>query len=115
MNGPHQIEETHCMQCDREHNEAITVLQAHITRLYDAIKWALGYYNFRKRKAGEGAYWWRRELRSLSGFDETPAQSLAARDAAIWNEAADYLESECQDQNRGGCIKKLRLKAKEPS
>lgn len=32
-------------------------------RLRGAIVWALGYTDFRAREEGEGAYWWRPELR----------------------------------------------------
>lgn len=32
-------------------------------RLARAIVWALGYTDFRAREQGEGAYWWRTELR----------------------------------------------------
>lgn len=38
-------------------------------RLKDSIKWVLGYSDFRARKEGEGAYWWRKELRERSGID----------------------------------------------
>lgn len=33
-----------------------------LKRYRSAVKWALGYTNFRPRAEGEGAYWWRREL-----------------------------------------------------
>jgi hypothetical protein len=42
-------------------------------RLKSAIRWALGYGNFKKpfrqrdEYAGEGAYWWRKELRRRAG------------------------------------------------
>lgn len=39
-------------------------------RLRDAIVWALGYTDFRGREPGEGAYWWRKELRARTGFEE---------------------------------------------
>lgn len=35
-------------------------------RMAAAIIWALGYTNFRERREGEGAYYWRKELRLLS-------------------------------------------------
>ena len=38
-------------------------LDAERDRLARAIVWALGYTDFRAREQGEGAYWWRTELR----------------------------------------------------
>lgn len=32
-------------------------------QIIEIFKWLLGYYNFPERKEGDGAYWWRRELR----------------------------------------------------
>jgi hypothetical protein len=29
----------------------------------DIFEWLLGYTDFRQREQGEGAYWWRKELR----------------------------------------------------
>lgn len=39
------------------------VLRDERDRLARAIVWALGYTDFRAREQGEGAYWWRTELR----------------------------------------------------
>ena len=39
-----------------------------IERLRAGITWALGYTDFRPRKPGEGAYWWRKELRERAGL-----------------------------------------------
>jgi len=39
-----------------------------IARLESAIEWALGYTDFAPRAEGQGAYWWRKELRDRSGF-----------------------------------------------
>lgn len=33
-----------------------------------AIRWALGYEDFPERKPGQGAYWWRTELRDRAEF-----------------------------------------------
>jgi hypothetical protein len=30
----------------------------------DIFEWLLGYTDFRQREQGEGAYWWRKELRN---------------------------------------------------
>lgn len=38
-----------------------------IKRLRAAIRWALGYTNFRARKDTEGPYWWRSQLRKMAG------------------------------------------------
>jgi hypothetical protein len=32
-------------------------------RIIEVFKWLLGYYDFPERKGGDGAYWWRKELR----------------------------------------------------
>jgi hypothetical protein len=45
-------------------------LEAQVSRLSDAIYWALGYSDFRPREEGEGAFWWRKELRERSGLFE---------------------------------------------
>jgi hypothetical protein len=45
---------------------------ADLARLQDAITWAMGAHptdEFRPREPGEGAYWWRKELRERA----TPA------------------------------------------
>lgn len=39
-----------------------------IARMHGAIEWALGYTDFAPRAEGQGAYWWRKELRARSGF-----------------------------------------------
>jgi len=38
--------------------------QAQLKRLGDIIVWALGYTDFAERKDGQGAYWWRTEMRA---------------------------------------------------
>ena len=38
-------------------------------RLESAIRWALGETDFRARKQGEGAYWWRKELRARAAME----------------------------------------------
>lgn len=43
-----------------------------INDLEDAIHWALGETDFRPREDGEGAYWWRKELRERSRIAYTP-------------------------------------------
>lgn len=43
-------------------------LRAENERLKRAIHWALGYTDFEARLPGEGAYWWRKHLRELSGL-----------------------------------------------
>ncbi len=51
-------------------------------RLRLAIRWALGYEqhdgtDFRERQPGEGAYWWRKELRTRTGLsDEDIAKEI---------------------------------------
>lgn len=55
---------------------ALRSVDAEIKRLKEAIVWALGYTDFRERQNGEGAYWWRKELREKSGM--THADCLAA-------------------------------------
>lgn len=45
----------------------------------EAVVWALGYTDFRAREAGEGAYWWRTELRKRSGLTEEQIQQALAR------------------------------------
>jgi len=39
-----------------------------IKQLKNAIRWALGYTNFRARQEGEGQYWWRKELGERAGM-----------------------------------------------
>lgn len=41
-----------------------------LERLEEAIEWALGYTSFRPRENGEGAYWWRAELRKRAGISD---------------------------------------------
>jgi hypothetical protein len=41
-------------------------------RLKKAICWALGETDFRPRGTGEGAFWWRTELRRRSGLKWNP-------------------------------------------
>lgn len=60
----------------RERDEAKRALAA----VRAAIVWALGYTDFPSRKEGEGAYWWRPELRRRSGItQEQIEQALAGR------------------------------------
>lgn len=47
----------------------LRALKKENARLRSSIRWALGYTNFRPRNEGEGAYWWRSELRKRSGID----------------------------------------------
>jgi hypothetical protein len=54
-------------------------------RLAAAIVWALGYTDFRSRREGEGAYWWRTELADRSGLTNEECNAIAA----IQGEAAD--------------------------
>jgi Lar family restriction alleviation protein len=63
-------------------NEA---LLAQVEEYHEAIKWALGYSNFRRRQPAEGAYWWRTELRQRSGFEEScnPQQFIDSLKARI--------------------------------
>ena len=59
----------HAESCvlSREGEEApkseLETLRDERDRLARAIVWALGYTDFRAREQGEGAYWWRTELR----------------------------------------------------
>lgn len=46
----------------------LTTLRAENERLREAISWALGETDFRPRKEGEGAYWWRKELRERAAL-----------------------------------------------
>lgn len=46
-----------------DHDAAMKTLRDERDRLARAIVWALGYTDFRAREQGEGAYWWRTELR----------------------------------------------------
>jgi hypothetical protein len=77
-------------------NEAMERLDAALTRtggepvarehrLAAAIVWALGYTDFRSRREGEGAYWWRTELADRSGLTNEECNAIAA----IQGEAAD--------------------------
>lgn len=45
------------------HFDDLQTLRDERDRLARAIVWALGYTDFRAREQGEGAYWWRTELR----------------------------------------------------
>jgi hypothetical protein len=49
------------------HSNPTKPLLARIRQLERAIRWALGYTNFRQRLEGEGQYWWRKELRKRAG------------------------------------------------
>ena len=49
------------------HSNPTKPLLARIRQLERAIRWALGYTNFRSRQEGEGQYWWRKELRKRAG------------------------------------------------
>jgi len=52
--------------------EQVTQAEQRVRALNDAIVWALGYTDFRLREPGEGAYWWRTELRQRCGEHFTP-------------------------------------------
>ena len=54
-------------------------LRDEVARLRGAIVWALGYTDFRAREEGEGAYWWRPELRRRAAL--TPEQIEQAKAA----------------------------------
>jgi len=45
-------------------NDKLATAQAQLKRLGDIIVWALGYTDFAERKDGQGAYWWRTEMRA---------------------------------------------------
>jgi hypothetical protein len=45
-------------------------LRAEVERRNAAIAWALGYTTFPERQPGQGAYWWRTELRQRSGITD---------------------------------------------
>lgn len=63
----------------REFWNEIEALREDVARLTKAIVWALGYTDFRARENGEGAYWWRPELRRRAAL--TPKQIEAAQAA----------------------------------
>jgi len=45
------------------------ILMVEIKKLKKAVLWALGSESdFKQRKEGEGAYWWRKELRKRAGL-----------------------------------------------
>jgi hypothetical protein len=51
-------------------------------RLKEAVLWALGYTDFRPRRADEGFYWWRKELRTRAlpeGISEADIQAYQAK------------------------------------
>ena len=62
-----------------------THLSATITerdRLKEAVLWALGYTDFRGRRADEGHFWWRKELRARAlpdGISEVDIQAYQAK------------------------------------
>lgn len=72
-----------CLYASCGHTEqAVDELQAlrdEMARLRGAIVWALGYTDFRAREEGEGAYWWRPELRRRAAL--TPEQIEQAKAA----------------------------------
>ena len=85
-----------CLQCaDKEPDpyvhlprEDYNALRDERDRLARAIVWALGYTDFRAREQGEGAYWWRTELRlraKLTGeqIDAILAAMTPAPDTSI--------------------------------
>jgi hypothetical protein len=52
-------------------------------RLKEAVLWALGYTDFRGRRADEGHFWWRKELRARAlpdGISEADIQAYQAKD-----------------------------------
>ena len=53
-------------------------LRARIAELEGAVVWALGYTDFRERREGEGAYWWRKELRERAGMNDERARTMIA-------------------------------------
>ena len=71
--------------CDCVHSPSIIAASAvasqaaQIAELKAAIVWALGYTNFPGREDGQGAFYWRKELRERSGISHEEAQEIAAR------------------------------------
>jgi len=62
--------------CADEAEAVLAAAQKEIERLREAISWALGYppregESFRERRKGEGAYWWRSELRARAALAQT--------------------------------------------
>lgn len=50
-----------------ERDAELAAAREDTNRLGAAIRWALGETDFRERGTGEGAYWWRKELRARAG------------------------------------------------
>jgi hypothetical protein len=59
--------------------DSVQAMRDEVARLRGAIVWALGYTDFRAREEGEGAYWWRPELRRRAAL--TPEQIESAQAA----------------------------------
>jgi chromosome segregation ATPase len=67
-----------------EHDYATDLNAAHAERdrLKEAVLWALGYTDFRGRRADEGHFWWRKELQARAlpdGISEVDIQAYQAK------------------------------------